>query len=1130
MAAPIWITPAGTLGSYGATKTIVPIELEATPVIPATSVTYALYGTGGLPQGLVLATDGTISGTPVLNDIGTTFQFTVKATDNFGNSSNRNFSITVVSASPEWVTPEGLLGTYTALQNITPITLQANPVIPSTTIVYSISTGSLPAGLTLSRTGKISGIPQFVRADAISEFTVVAIDNNGNSSKQTFSINIINPSPVWITPTGTLGTFPSQTTISTIALKANPVAIAATSITYKLISGKLPTGLSLNNAGLITGTPTDVVEDTTYSFVVRATDNLGNIRDRSFTMSITGNLAPTFVTPAGTLFEIQDSLWVEYKVLYDNPDPNNNIIITLVNGSLPPGLELNEVGLIRGYPEPPTVTTNLTALNAVATATSTTNNSITCLTTSGFVAGRPITFSGTLLGGLVEGVTYYIKSVLTTSTFTVSESINGSVVLLNDDAGIMNCVLPATTQGSPTNKIFSFTLKINSILGTQLRTFSIKIINQNAPISIGGPGKSGDTRVPVIYNTRPFTFNVDQDVSNYGFYVLPPATEYGIGGTYPITADAFLGTFTSGNYFAFKILGYDFDNNELEYVFDIPPILNLQADGNTGWIRGNLTIAPDSISPYTFSVGVRKKLAPTIASDLVTFSLFLSNNINGDITWVTESALGTIYNGTPSILQLEAACDVPLIYEIIDGELPNNLTLLTDGKIIGTVAFETTDDYLPKNELTSYTFTVRAYSTISPSVITSTKNFTLYVKQEFIQPTDSLYIECQPSIENRYLINNLLTDTTLIPNNYLYRPEDPNFGKAQNVTYAHAYGIYASNLPEYIEAVQKNHYWRNITLGQIKTAYAKNDKNEIVYEVVYSEVIDNLRTRNITTVYAGNFIVGKSYTIKNPGTTKWTQIGSPNNNVGTTFTATGKGAGTGSATTIIKTESVSKEIYWPRFIDLNLGPWYTSITDIYTSYIFPVELDLITQGALFYITTQEGQNLATNQGSPTFYTSLTPGYARVLYPNSLQNMRERVEEELGADNNSALLPLWMTSQQRDGSTLGFTSAWVIAYCKPGTVTLPDGTTGTYAEYVQYQIEKNWKDPIGNNIRLNLINFQIDKFAVNKSLTWNYDNTFTPPAWTGLPSGTPVPDPIDSKDFYVLFPRKTILPTKTQYPR
>ena len=113
MAAPIWITPAGTLGSYGATKTIVPIELEATPVIPATSVTYALYGTGGLPQGLVLATDGTISGTPVLNDIGTTFQFTVKATDNFGNSSNRNFSITVVSASPEWVTPEGLLGTYT---------------------------------------------------------------------------------------------------------------------------------------------------------------------------------------------------------------------------------------------------------------------------------------------------------------------------------------------------------------------------------------------------------------------------------------------------------------------------------------------------------------------------------------------------------------------------------------------------------------------------------------------------------------------------------------------------------------------------------------------------------------------------------------------------------------------------------------------------------------------------------------------------------------------------------------------------------------------------------------------------------------------------------------------------------
>ena len=47
------------------------------------------------------------------------------------------------------------------------------------------------------------------------------------------------------------------------------------------------------------------------------------------------------------------------------------------------------------------------------------------------------------------------------------------------------------------------------------------------------------------------------------------------------------------------------------------------------------------------------------------------------------------------------------------------------------------------------------------------------------------------------------------------------------------------------------------------------------------------------------------------------------------------------------------------------------------------------------------------------------------------------------------------------------------------------------------------------------------------MTYNYENTLIPPAWTGLPSATPQPDPIDSQDFYVLFPHKTILPNDPQ---
>lgn len=1086
MTAPVWVTPSGSLGSYGATIAITPIELEATAVAPATTVTYSLYGVGSLPLGLSLSSSGIISGIPLQDQIGSTAQFTVKVTDDYGNTNTRSFSITIIAQPPVWTTPSGVLGTYTALYNITPFNVVAQPILPATTVTYSLVLGSLPSGLSISKIGQISGTPQTVRADTITEFTIRAIDNRGGATERKFSIEIVNPSPVWVTPAGTLGTYPSQTLIlPSITLSATPVS-PATSITYKLLSGSLPTGVTLSNTGIISGTPSDTVTDKLYSFVVRATDNLGNIRDRGFTLTVTGNLVPTFLTPTGALFETQDSIWQEYKIEYNNPDPTNTVIITLANGALPEGLEINEVGLIRGYPAPPTVDVNLTETSTIATATSSSDHTISCLTTADFVEGRPIVFSGTTLGGLTVGTTYYVKQILSSSTFTVSQSVNGPVVLLNNDSGLMTCTLPQTTQGEPTVKIYSFTLKINSALGSQLRNFSIKVINQNAPVSQGGPGKLTGTRVPVIYNTRPFTYNIDQDVSNYGFYVLPTATEYGIGGTYPISTNALIGTFYSDNYFAFKVLGHDFDNDQIEYIFDNVP-LGLQKDTNTGWIRGITSIANNTVSVFSFSVAVKKK-NNGIASPFVKFSFIMANNINGDITWITDSNLGKIYNGTPSIFQVKALSDVTLNYTIVEGSLPNNLQLLPNGEIVGTVAFETTNDYAAKNTETTYTFTVNAYSDISPTVITSTKTFTITVVQEFIKPTDTLYIECTPSIRDRILIDSLLNNSYLIPYNYLYRPNDMNFGKAQNVTYVHAYGIYASSLNQYIEAIQKNHYWRNITLGQIKTAYARDKNGDVVYEVVYAEVIDNL---------------------VNP-----------------------------------QGVSVSEEVYWPFFIDLNLGPWYTSITDIYTSYIYPVELDMLTQDALFYIYTQENQNLATNQGQPTFYTSLTPGYARILYPNSLQNMRKRVEQNLGVDTNAALLPLWMTSQQENGDTLGFTPAWVIAYCEPKIIV--NGTPlsytefkaaklkrtdyKSYAEQIAYNIQTSWKDPAGNTLKLNLVNFQIDKFTVNKSLTYDYDNTFTPPAWTNLPSGTPVPDPVDSKDFNVLFSQKTILPNKTQYPR
>ena len=883
--------------------------------------------------------------------------------------------------------------------------------------------------------------------------------------------------PIWNTPAGSLGTYPYGVPMS-IQLSATAVS-PGTTVTYRLISGSLPAGTTLTVHGLLAGTPSLVTEATTSSFTIRVTDDLGNLRDRTFSMVVSGSAVPKFATPEGSILSTQDSIWVQYDILVTNPASTNEVIIELREGFLPPGLEITLDGVIRGYASPPTNSVTLPTIITTATATSSTDNSIACLSTNNFTVGRPVTFTNSF-GNLRDGVTYYVRNILSSTTFTVSSTQNGSVYPMIDDSGNMTTTLPATSTGEPTIRTYSFTLQLTSPLGNDTATYSITVVNQNTPVAQGGPGKPPNTRVPVILNTRPTTINISPSDPYYGYYILPPV---------PPTQNASFGMVESGDMLAFKIIGNDFDGDVIKYSFsDLPA--GVTGDPNTGWVSGMITLSSPSVSRYDFTAAVYKQSNPSIISQYFNYSFVIYYNdpvVRGIITWITPSDLGTVNNGSVSTLGIVAETDTPLQYRIVDGELPPNLTLSSTGDILGKIAIQPTSELLSQGDSTTFTFTVEAYSP-SFAVVTSTKTFTIEVLQQYVQPTDILYIKAAPSVADRVLIASLLEDDTLIPPETIYRPDDIYFGKASSVIYEHAYGIHASDINEYIAAVTKNHYWRNITLGELKTAVARDSTGRIIYEVVYSAIVDNLVTPTYDNFSATSIVAGKTYTIVNVGTSDFTLIGAPDNKPGTVFTALGPTVGTGTVSTIIKTTSVSEQIYWDRLIDLNLGPWYDSMENIYTSY----EKDPPILG-------QE------------YYTSLTPGYARLLYPNSLPNMRDRVSQELGQEYDSKLLPLWMTSQQLDGSTLGYTQAWVICYTKPG-----------FSDTIKNNINTNWPG------KLNMVNFQLDRFSVNKSDTYDYDKFLNPPAWTGLPSATPTPTPLDSKDFYVLFPRQTILPDETQY--
>jgi hypothetical protein len=108
------------------------------------------------------------------------------------------------------------------------------------------------------------------------------------------------------------------------------------------------------------------------------------------------------------------------------------------------------------------------------------------------------------------------------------------------------------------------------------------------------------------------------------------------------------------------------------------------------------------------------------------------------------------------------------------------------------------------------------------------------------EPYENLYIKCMPPQSDRDLINQLIQNQDIIPIDLVYRADDPNFGVAQNVIYQHAYGLTAATYEQYVSSLVINHYWKNLVLGSIRTARALDDAGNVLYEVVYSQIVDDL--------------------------------------------------------------------------------------------------------------------------------------------------------------------------------------------------------------------------------------------------------------------------------------------------
>ncbi len=308
-----------------------------TPSGGATPYTYSI-SSGTLPTGLSLnPSTGAVTGTPTATYSTANVVFSVKDAKGVVASTTSTVSFTVVAApvaiSATATTTAQSLTVGTAMASFSPLT----PSGGATPYTYSVTTGTLPAGLSLNAsTGAVTGTPSATYTAANVVFSVKDTNNVVASTTSTVSFTVVAATPS-ITATAT--TTAQSLTVGTAMTSFSPLTPSggATPYTYSVTTGTLPAGLSLNaSTGAVTGTPSAAYSAANVVFSVQD----ANAVVASTTSSVSFTAGPTGYVYQGGL------TWMPISATtYTWSAANTYCTTTTINGSsgwrLPTDTELS---------------------------------------------------------------------------------------------------------------------------------------------------------------------------------------------------------------------------------------------------------------------------------------------------------------------------------------------------------------------------------------------------------------------------------------------------------------------------------------------------------------------------------------------------------------------------------------------------------------------------------------------------------------------------------------------------------------------------------------------------------------------------------------------------------------------
>jgi len=571
---------------------------------------------------------------------------------------------------------------------------------------------------------------------------------------------------------------------------------------------------------------------------------------------------PVWSTTAGKIATIDEQ--VAYSLqLEANTSDSTAITYSMIAGSLPAGMQVTTDGLLTGTPAEVAKRTLYTFVVRATAGTAITDRTFS-LDVQGADTPTFTTASGQLelddstsvgLFWVIDGSRVDVQIQATDQDTEagqklVYEIMQGELppgVTMSSTGFISGIVQLTDDERYGVRGGYDGTGTDDEFDGTYDRTVTTKSISKNFDFIV----RVSDGTSFVEQNNSIFVYSADfWRVSNTAI-TIDKTEMNGSPVTMDLTASrrpvfrtgSDLGTFRHDNAVVIKIDVDDFDplQGDLEYSIvsgSLPAGVSIHI--NSGELYGQLARQTAVETTYTFTVRANR----TISSSLdvftdQTFTMKVIGQIDVGIAFTSPTVIGTLKAGVPSILFLEAVAEDTnrvLSYTKTSGSLPPSITLSTQGNLIGTID---PSDFADSTR--AYTFTA-SVSDQYQSLATS-KEFTINIDIPYTQIEYGNMNGHATSLIDQNIFYNISQNPEINSPDYIYRPEDSNFGMKVKPDMLMMSGLEAQTLTAFQQQMEQNHAPKKLYFGDLKTAVAK-EGTTIKYEVVYLEVKDSMINKN----------------------------------------------------------------------------------------------------------------------------------------------------------------------------------------------------------------------------------------------------------------------------------------------